>query len=361
MPKNRALQRTRNDESVFLKHLFQEGCKMMKRWIIFTGIAIFSLSLYACTAGTATEVPTPMERTPLTLMLDWVPNTNHTGIFVAQSKGFFNEAGLEVKIIQPGEVFAEQAVAGEAADIGISFQEQVTLARASGVPIVSIAAIIQHNTSGFASIAELGVKSPKDWEGLRYGSFGSPFEEPTLRVLMECDGGDFSRLEIVDTGFTDPLALLDEKQTDLAWIFYGWEGIQAELQGIELNVVMMEDWFHCIPDYYTPVFITSEKSIQDHPEMIRAFLGAVSRGYTFAIENPDAAAEILLEAAPELDSDLVYRSQDWLSQRYQADAARWGVQELSIWEDYSNWMAQYGIIEEPIEAARAFTNDFLPK
>ncbi len=334
---------------------------MMKRLVVLTGIAVLSVSLYACGPKATTGTTPTIERTPVTLILDWVPNTNHTGIFVAQSKGYFTEAGLEVEIIQPGEVFAEQAVVGGAADIGVSFQEQVTLARADGVPIVSIAAIIQHNTSGFASVAELAVKSPKDWGGLRYGSFGSPFEEPTLRVLMECDGGDFGKLEIVDTGFANPLALLDERQTDLAWIFYGWQGIQAELQGIELNIVMMEDWFHCIPDYYTPVFITAEKNIQDQPEMISAFLESVSRGYTFAIENPEAAAEILLKAAPELDRELVYQSQHWLSQRYRADAPRWGVQKLSVWEDYSSWMAQYGIIEQPLEAAEAFTNDFLPK
>jgi ABC-type nitrate/sulfonate/bicarbonate transport system substrate-binding protein len=293
-------------------------------------------------------------------MLDWVPNTNHTGIFVAQEKGYFQENGLEVEIIQPGEVYAEQAVSGGAADFGISFQEQVTLARADGVPIVSIAAMIQHNTSGFASRGELGAQSPSDWEGLRYGSFGSPFEEPTLRVLMECDGGNFDQLDIVDTGFADPLALLDEAQTDLAWIFYAWQGTQAELQEIDLNILMMADWFDCIPDYYTPVLISSEETINERPDVTRAFLKAISQGYTYAIDHPDEAATILLAEAPELDEDLVRSSQNWLSPRYQADAPRWGEQKLSVWEAYSNWMAQHGIIPEPIEASAAYSNDFLP-
>ncbi|MCI0826948.1 MAG: ABC transporter substrate-binding protein, partial [Chloroflexi bacterium] len=137
--------------------------------LIALGVVLVSLA--ACTS----QAEGPVK---LTLMLDWVPNTNHTGIFVAQHEGFFEDAGLEVEIIQPGEVFAEQAVAGGAADFGISFQEQITLARAEAVPLVSIAAIIQNNTSGFASRV---AGSPGEWEGLRYGSFGSPFEEPTLR------------------------------------------------------------------------------------------------------------------------------------------------------------------------------------
>jgi ABC-type nitrate/sulfonate/bicarbonate transport system substrate-binding protein len=302
----------------------------------------------------------PGDLTPVTLMLDWVPNTNHTGFFVAEAEGFFQEAGLDVDIIQPGEVFAEQAVAGGAADFGVSFQEQVTLARADGQPLVSIAAILQHNTSGFASPSSLGVGAPADWEGLRYGSFGSPFEAPTLQVLMECAGADFTRLEILETGFTDPLALLAEGQTDLAWIFYGWQGIQAQLQGIDLTVLMMEDEFACIPDYYTPVVITSEATIAKRPDIARAFLRAVSRGYSLAIQDPEAAAKVLLETAPELDRRLVVESQAWLSPRYQAEAPRWGEQQLRVWEDYSRWMADHAIIAEPIDAAAAFTNEFLP-
>jgi ABC-type nitrate/sulfonate/bicarbonate transport system substrate-binding protein len=310
----------------------------------------------SCTKG----APQLEDLTNVTLMLDWVPNTNHTGIFVAQANGYFEEAGLDVDIVEPGEVYAEQAVAGGAVDFGISFQEQVTIARAGGIDILSIAAIIQHNTSGFASRAGLEVDSPIDWEGLRYGSFGSPFEEPTLRVLMDCAGGDFSALEILNIGFADSLVLLDEEQIDLAWIFYAWQGTQAENLDIALDVVMMEDWFACIPDYYTPVIISNEGTLEDRPEVVRAFLEALSQGYTFAIENPAAAANILLDAVPELDEEVVHASQEWISPRYQADAPRWGVQNLSVWQDYSNWMFENGIIAESIDAQAAYSNDFLP-
>lgn len=332
----------------------------MKKNIILLMAAVTLLGVVGCTTATPTESPGLEEVTQVTLMLDWVPNTNHTGIFVANAKGYFEEAGLDVDIVEPGEVYAEQAVAAGAVDFGISFQEQVTIARADGVDIVSIAAIIQHNTSGFASRGDLEVNSPADWEGLRYGSFGSPFEEPTLRLLMDCAGADFSALEIVNTGFADPLALLDEEQIDLAWIFYAWQGTQAEILDIALDVVMMEDWFSCIPDYYTPIIISNEETIDDHPEVVRAFLEALSRGYTFAIENPAAAADILLEAVPELDEEVVRASQEWLSPRYQADAPRWGVQNLSVWQNYTNWMFDNGIIAESIDAQAAYSNEYLP-
>jgi ABC-type nitrate/sulfonate/bicarbonate transport system substrate-binding protein len=312
----------------------------MKRLSLVIVLLIIALITSACGS------PADEELIPVTFMLDWVPNTNHTGIFVTEVNGYFEEAGLAVEIIQPGEVYPEAAIASGTADFGISFQEQVTLARADDVPIVSIAAVLQHNTSGFASAAELNVTSPADFEGLRYGSFGTPFEAPTLEVLMNCVDGDFNQLEIVNTGFADPLALIAEGQIDLAWIFYGWQGFQAQQQGVNLNVVMMEDYFDCIPDYYTPIVIASEDTIANKPQVVKAFIEALSRGYDFATENSSEAAKLLLAAVPEL--------------YYRADAPRWGEQKKSVWQDYTDWMVEHGILPTPISAANAFTNEFLP-
>jgi len=324
---------------------------MGMKWLL-----LLTVTLAGCTPSAETE---PTLR-PVTLMLDWVPNTNHTGFFVAEQEGYFADEGLQVEIIQPGEVYAEQAVASGAADFGVSFQEQVTLARGVDVPIVSIAAILQHNTSGFAARSDLGVEGPADWEGLRYGSFGSPFEKPTVDGLMECAGGDPGGLQWIETGFTDPLALLQQEQIDLAWIFFGWQGIQAQQLGLDLDIVMMEDQFDCVPDYYTPVLIANDSTLTADPELVRSFLAAVSRGYAFAAGHPEEAADILLAAAPELNPALVKASQAWVSPQYQSDAPRWGDQTLSRWEQYAQWMESTGILAKPIDPAEAFTNEFLP-
>ena len=328
----------------------------MKR-IFFILMLIMALVLTACGNPAEEEAE---ELIPVKFMLDWVPNTNHTGIFVAEAEGYFTEEGLDVDIIQPGEVYPEAAVASGSADFGITFQEQVTLARADNVPIVSIAAVIQHNTSGFASAADLNVSSPADFEELRYGAWGSPFETPTLEVLMRCAGADFSKLQMLNTGYADPLALIVEDQIDIAWIFYGWQGFQAQQQGVDINVVMMEDYFNCIPDYYTPVVIANEDTIHNKPQLVRAFMEALSRGYDFAIDYPEDAADILLAAVPELDAELVKSSQNWLSGYYQADAPRWGEQKESVWQGYTDWMVEYDILSAPISADDAFTNEFLP-
>jgi ABC-type nitrate/sulfonate/bicarbonate transport system substrate-binding protein len=318
-------------------------------------LLVSSLLLAGCTATVSPAAPTPV-----TLMLDWVPNTNHTGFFVAQQQGYFAEEGLQVDIVQPGEVYAEQAVAGGAADFGVSFQEQVTLARADEVPLVSIAAILQHNTSAFAARAGVGGDTPAGWEGLRYGSFGSPFERPTVAGLMNCDGADAQQVEWIETGFTDPLSLLQQGQIDLAWIYYGWQGVQAQQLGIDLDLVMMEDHFDCIPDYYTPVLIVGETTLAERPALLRSFLRAVARGYEFAAEQPDRAAEILLAAAPELDREVVLASQRWVSPRYVAEASRWGEQSAVRWQTYADWMTSQGILAETLDTGQAFSNEYLP-
>lgn len=295
----------------------------------------------------------------VTVMLDWYPNTNHTGLYVAAEKGFYEEQGLEVEIVQPGEGnTGEQLVAAGKAHFAIAAQESVTQARANDIPLVSIAAIIQHNTSGFASLKEDGIESVKDFEGKTYGGWGSPVEEAVLKAVMENEGADFSKLNIVTLGATDFFNSIG-RDSDFQWIYYGWDGVEAERRGIELNLLMLKDLDPAL-DYYTPVIITGEKQIAEQPELVKKFMAATANGYEFAIQNPAESADILLKHAPELNGDLVHASQKWLSEQYQADASQWGWQEREVWERYARWMYERELIPKMIEADKAFTTEFLP-
>ncbi|MYC95982.1 MAG: ABC transporter substrate-binding protein [Caldilineaceae bacterium SB0661_bin_32] len=296
----------------------------------------------------------------VTLLLDWTPNTNHTGIYVAQDKGWYEEAGLNVDIVIPGESDVHQVVGAGSADFGVSYQEGATFARVEGVPIVSVAAVIQHNTSGFASRSSAGIGGPTDLAGKRYGSFGSPIEYPTIDLLMKCAGGSAEDVEFIDVGWADFLSITEADQVDFAWIYYAWTGINAELQGIDLDIIMLKDYLECIPDYYTPILITSESMIASDPETVSAFVGATARGFEFAIENAAAAADILLAANPDLDADLVHASQEWLANEYRAEAAQWGIQTGEVWQAYADFLIDGGIIES-FEGESAYTNEFLPE
>lgn len=294
----------------------------------------------------------------ITVMLDWVPNTNHTGLYVAKDKGWFEEEGLDVEIVNAAQSGAAQMVASGQVPFGISYQEEVTMARATGVPIVSIAAVIQHNTSGFASLKEDNILSPKDFENKRYGGGASPAEGDIIKSLMEKYGADYDTVDFVNVGEADWFSLIG-KEIDFSWIFYGWTGIEAELRGVEINYIEVGKEDPAL-DYYTPVIITSEEMIKEDPETIKAFLKAVSKGYDFCIENPEESVQILLKSVPELDAELVAASQEYLSEQYKADASQWGIQKREVWENYGNWLAEQKLIPEMIDVEAAFTNDFLP-
>jgi len=295
----------------------------------------------------------------VTVVLDWTPNTNHTGLYVAKEKGYFKEQGLDVDIITPGDSNADTLVASGKADFGVSYQEGITQARIQGVPIVSIAAVIQHNTSGFASPADKNIKTPKDFAQKTYGGWGSEVEKSVLSSLMKQENANVKDVDIVNIGDTDFFTAV-KKNIDFAWIYYGWTGVEAELRGEKLNMIYLTDYSDKL-DYYTPVLSTNEKMINSDPETVKAFVKAASDGYQFAIKHPSDAAEILLKAAPDLDADLVKKSQEWLASKYQDDAEQWGMQKLSVWENYADWMYKNKLLDKKLDANQAFTNDFLPK
>ena len=333
----------------------------MKKWVITLMLAMAVVALAACQSK---EEPKKEEAAKnqlekVTMVLDWTPNTNHTGLYVAQAQGFFEEQGLDVDIIQPGDAGADQLVASGKADFGISYQEGITLARTQGVPIVSIAAIIQHNTSGFAAPKEKGIASPKDFEGKTYGGWGSPIEKAVIETIMKADGGDVEKMAIINAGDAD-FFTMTEKDVDFAWIYYGWTGVEAELRGKDIDMIYLTDYSDKL-DYYTPVLSTNEKMIAEQPEMVEKMVAAVAKGYEYAIENPEDAANILLVEAPDLSQDLVINSQKWLADKYQNDAEQWGVQKLDVWKNYADWMTENGVLEGDFDPEQAFTNEFLPK
>jgi len=332
-------------------------------------IALLAAALAGCAAPPPTPTPQPTATptamptatpapTQVTLSLDWVPNTNHTGFYVALEKGWYAEEGLDLQIQIPSDPAAAlKQVAYGNTEFGVSFQEEVTIARSNGIPVVSLAAIIQHNTSAFASLKETGIKRAKDIEGKRYASYGLPIERPILGQLMACDGGDINKVEFVDVGF-DAFPALIGKRVDVAWIFMAWDGIQAQIMGVELNTLPL--YGSCVPDYYTPLIIAGETTIENKPDLVRRFMAATARGYEYAIAHPEESAEILLRASPETKPELARRSQAWLSPRYQDDAARWGEQKLEVWQKFADFMFQNKLIEQPIDPQKAFTNEFLP-
>ncbi len=296
----------------------------------------------------------------ITVVLDWTPNTNHTGLYVAQEKGYFQEAGLKAEIVQPPEDGAEVLVASGKAQFGISFQDTMmpAVTGEDALPIEAVAAVLQHNTSGIVSRKGEGIDKPKGLEGKKYATWDLDIEKAALKQVVEKDGGDFSKVELIPSTVTDEVSALQSKSVDAIWIFYGWAGIATEVAGLETDYFAFRD-IDPVFDYYTPVIIGNKEWLKENPETAKAFLASVKKGYEFAIENAGEAAEILCQAAPELDEEMVLASQEYMAGQYQAEADQWGYIDPERWNAFYGWISEKGLSEAEIPENTGFTNEYL--
>ena len=318
------------------------------------------VSIIALTACGTSHHDTKNDLEKVTFVLDWTPNTNHTGLYVAQAKGFFEEAGLEVEIQQPPEDGAAVLVASGRADFGVSFQDSMAAALAGddALPITAVASIIQHNTSGIISRSGEGMDRPKGLEGHSYATWNGAIELATLEEVLKIDGGNFDKVELLPSTVTDEVSALKTQSVDSIWIFYAWAGVKTELEGLETDYFEFAD-IDPVFDYYTPVIIAGNRFLEKNPETAKAFLSALQKGYEFAIAHPEEAAEILCNAVPELDEELVLASQKYLASEYQSDADYWGYIDADRWNNFYQWVNDNELVEDKVPLNTGFTNIYL--
>jgi len=308
----------------------------------------------------ATSTTSTDDLEKFTVVLDWTPNTNHSGMFLADARGWYAEAGLDVEFVEPGDSSSIQLLAGGKADVAVSVSEEVVPARSEGLPVRSVAAVIEHNTSSLVSLTSAGIERPRDLEGRTYGGWGGQLEEALLHELVACDGGDPSKVNFVEVGEADYRIGMERGQYDTVWIYDGWDGIRlTEIDGADLNRIAFIDHTDCIPDWYTPVLASSDDVMEKRPDDLRAFLAATRRGYQAAIAEPQAAADAVMDVAPDLDSDLVERSARFLADRYASDPDIWGRQDAKIWERFTAFLVKAGMVEAGFDSTQAWTGDFL--
>ncbi len=255
----------------------------------------------------------------ISFVLDYTPNTNHTGIYVAQAKGYFADEGLDVEIVQPPEDGADALIGAGGAQMGVSYQDVMANSFSSDqpMPYTAVAAIIQHNTSGIMSRAADGITRPKLMENHTYATWDMPVEQATIKDVVEADGGDYSKINLVPYNVDDEVSGLKANMFDTVWVYEG-----------------------C-------------------PDQVKAFLRAVKKGYEFCVENPSDAADILCDAVPELDSDLVHASQDYLKDQYIADASSWGVIDANRWAKFYQWLNDQNLVENKLDVNKGYDLSYL--
>ena len=306
--------------------------------------------------GNGKEVPSKK----VSIVLDWTPNTNHTGLFVAKELGYFKEEGIEnIEIVQPPEGSTTALIGAGGAQFGISFQDTLAKSFSSDtpVPVTAVAAIIQHNTSGIISLKSKGVDSPRKLENHKYATWDDEIEKAILKKIITDDGGDYAKVKMIPNTVTDVVTAL-QTDIDAVWVYYAWDGVATKLSGLETEFLNFADYGKEL-DYYSPVIIANNSYLKNNPEEAKKVLRAIRRGYEYAISNPEKAAEILVKNAPELKYELAVESQKWLADKYKAEAAEWGTIDRERWDGFYAWLYRNGLISREIPEGYGFSNDYL--
>lgn len=341
------------------------------RRIATTGGALaLAVALVGCASGSpsaTTDPPAEDSTTSVRFALDWTPNTNHTGLYVALNKGYFADAGIEVEILPFNNSNPEVLVDAGAAEFGISFQDTATMSMASGADLRSVLAVEQTWATEVAVLAERDdITSPADLDGLIFGGFDNPAETITMQGVVQAAGGT-GEFETVVLG-TSAYEALYSGDVDFTVPYVAWEGIEAEHRGVDLKTFAYTDYG--FPNAYQVIVVGNDTWMGEHADATRDFVQALARGYEDAIDDPAGSAEILMEENDGLltDLDMLIESQEMLSADYMLDEnGDFGLQTEQQWQELGEFLFTSDLLttldgtpltEEPTWSD-FFTNEYL--
>ena len=310
--------------------------------------AVLGLSLSACSKDQSVNEPKLQE---LIIALDWVPNTNHTGLYVALDQGYFKEAGFDAKIVQPSEDSTSTLVANQRADFGVYFQPNMVKRLNKGEPITAVAAITQHSSAGLLSLAKLGADTSQDLQGKRYSTWEDPVDDAVVEQVV---GAPLNKIPGESTDATTALRM---NQFDYIMAYYSWDGIHAGIKGVDTNFFYLKD-ADPVFDYYAPLLIANNDALKNNPEKYKKALAAIKQGYLYAAHHPDESADILVKHAPEINVELAKKSQAYISPQYLDEQGDWGRFDYDRWDRFFNWVYQKGLMDEFTSKA-GVSNDYL--
>ncbi len=330
--------------------------------------AVLVFSFAACSKSendkSAEKTDSAVKTTDITVCLDWTPNTNHTGLYVALKEGYYKEAGLNVSIVQPPENGATQACSSGQSDFAIDAQDTLAPAFTSDTPmnVTAVAALVQHNTSGIMSSKGQGMDKPSGLTGKTYLTWDSPTELAIMKSVVNKDGGDWSKVKRIPNTVTAEAQDVQQNPDHAIWVFYGWGGINSKVSKIDTDFFFFKD-INSVFDYYTPVLIANNDFLKSYSDEAKAFLAATKKGYEYAIKNPEKAAQILIDG-DETGSlvgseELVKKSQEYMADQYIADAEKWGYIDPARWNAFYNWLNEEKLVEKDLAENTGFTNDYL--
>lgn len=327
--------------------------KHRTRRVMAASVTAGALILGGCASASPDgEVGTPepggADLQRVTFALDWAPNTNHIGVYVADALGYFADADLDLEILPYASTPVSELLSASVADFGMVGQASVQLGRTAGRDVVSVFQVTQTDTGRIVFLGDReDITRPADLDGLTFGGFGSPLYSALATTVIQHDGGTGAIEEVVlDTGAYEALS---QRRIDFTLSVATWEDIQADIDGHPYGSFRYQDYG--VPDLQSTGIASSDAFLAKDPDTAHAFVSAVQRGYAYATKNPDDAARILIEANPDTlgnAEELVTRSARLLADDYfVVDGVEIGEPAPEKWEAYGAFLLGYGILSDP--------------
>ena len=323
-------------------------------------VVILALALLLAGCGQK-ETPSGDARAkePFTLVLDYFPNADHAGIYAALAAGDFDRAGLDVKIQTPPAPSAPlKLLQAGRADLAVSYEPELLLARDKGAQLVSVAAMVQKPLTALISLK--GVRTAKDLEGKQVGTAGIPYQSAYLRAITASAG--VKAYEEINVGFNLTPAMLGGKVDATLGSFWNYEGTDLERRGRKPVILRMEELG--VPTYNELILVSPRKALDEKgASRVRRFLQALAQGHRRLRDDRGAAVDALLEANPDLERGLQAAVvEKTLPVFFPEDESKpWGYQDEAEWLEYGAWMRENGLLEnQRNQPDAALTNEFLP-
>jgi putative hydroxymethylpyrimidine transport system substrate-binding protein len=306
--------------------------------------AVLALAGVAGCGGDGAEPGVPKGAS---VVLDFTPNAVHSGIYAAQAEGFYGDAGIDLKIHQPGEsTDAPKLLAAGRTDFAILDIHDLGIARERGLDLIGVMPIVQRPLASVIARADTGVRSPRDLENHTVGVTGLPSDEAVVDSEVSADGGDPVLVDEVTIGF-NAVASLAAGKVDAATGFWNAEGVALQRQGVPVRIFKVDRYG--APPYPELILTTSRRTLDDDPDLVRAVVDATRRGYTFAEQRPAKALDDLLAADPALDrADQAAQLHGLLPDLHPAPF------DPGVLREWAAWDLEHGLLERPLDVNAAF-------
>jgi putative hydroxymethylpyrimidine transport system substrate-binding protein len=318
----------------------------MRRAVALLATALALVGVAGC-GGSGAEPGAPKGAT---LVLDFVPNAVHSGIYAAAVNGYYRDADVDLKVQAPGEsTDAPKLLGAGKVEFGILDIHDLGIAREKGIPLVGVMPIVQRPLAAVIARADGAVRSPRDLVGHRVGVTGLPSDEAVVDSEVEADGGNPAKLDEVTIGFT-AISSLAAAKVDAATGFWNAEAVALRRQGVPVRVFKVDEFG--APPYPELILCTSEKLLKSDPDLVDAVVAATRQGYEVTEEHPDIALEDLLDSNQNLGLD---RAEQAAQLKVLLPALHPDPFDQQVLEEWAAWDLRHHLLEKPLAVEQAFS------